>query len=215
MFSPVTLPNFVRARRLQREVDRRLVVLVERGLRAAQVLAGDRRDLADQVVDACRRRRRALGRARARFPCRPAAVPLYCFSRSSFGAPARPRRSSARAGAVVPMISFARSTSVTPGSCTRIWSPCGCCAMLGSVTPSSLTRRSIVCRACIDRLLAQVALDVRLHRERVGAAGERVAIEVGRRDLVGRLRGTPRPGPAARPRRGTSSATARSMLRRR
>ena len=46
-----------------------------------------------------------------------------------------------------PMTSFARSTSETPGSCTRIWSA-PCCAMLGSVTPSSFTRRSIVCRAC-------------------------------------------------------------------
>src|SRR5476651_1062746 len=45
-----------------------------------------------------------------------------------------------------PMIPFARSTSVTPGSWTRIWSA-PCCAMLGSATPSSLTRRSIVWRA--------------------------------------------------------------------
>ena len=29
--------------------------------------------------------------------------------------------------------------------------------MLGSVTPSSLTRRSIVSRACVDRFVAQLA----------------------------------------------------------
>ena len=51
--------------------------------------------------------------------------------------------------AVERMISFARFTSVTPGSCTRIWSfavPCG--ATIGSATPSSFTRRSMVCSAC-------------------------------------------------------------------
>ncbi len=47
------------------------------------------------------------------------------------------------------MISFARATSVTPGSCTSSWSPVlPYTEMFGSVTPSSLTRRSIVVRAC-------------------------------------------------------------------
>jgi hypothetical protein len=46
------------------------------------------------------------------------------------------------------MISLARATSVTPGICTRIWSPSPCGATIGSATPSSLTRRSMVCSAC-------------------------------------------------------------------
>ena len=50
MFSPVTLPNLRRALVVQREADRRLVVLVERRPRVAQVAAGDRRHLAHQVV---------------------------------------------------------------------------------------------------------------------------------------------------------------------
>ena len=43
------------------------------------------------------------------------------------------------------MSAFARATSETPGSCTRIWSPpMPCGATMGSETPSSLTRRSMV-----------------------------------------------------------------------
>ena len=45
------------------------------------------------------------------------------------------------------MISFARLTSVTPGNWTRIWSAALWRAMIGSATPNSLTRRSIVCSA--------------------------------------------------------------------
>ena len=44
------------------------------------------------------------------------------------------------------MMLLACSTSVTPGSCTRI-SFVPCSAMFGSATPSSFTRRSMVCRA--------------------------------------------------------------------
>ena len=51
MFSPVTLPNLRAALGVQREADRRLVVLVERRPRVAQVAAGDRGHLAHQVVD--------------------------------------------------------------------------------------------------------------------------------------------------------------------
>ena len=46
-------------------------------------------------------------------------------------------------------MSLARCTSLTPGSCTRIWSTPPWRATIGSVTPSSFTRRSIVCRACV------------------------------------------------------------------
>ena len=46
MFSPVSLPNLRGAVAGQREADGRPVVLVERRPRAAQVLAGDRRQLA-------------------------------------------------------------------------------------------------------------------------------------------------------------------------
>jgi hypothetical protein len=49
--------------------------------------------------------------------------------------------------AVERMISLARFTSVTPGSWTRIWSTVLCRATIGSETPSSLTRLSIVCSA--------------------------------------------------------------------
>ena len=46
------------------------------------------------------------------------------------------------------MMSFARWTSLTPGSCTRIRSPVEpVSATIGSATPSALTRRSIVCSA--------------------------------------------------------------------
>jgi len=45
------------------------------------------------------------------------------------------------------MISLARLTSDTPGSCTRIWSASLWRATMGSATPSSFTRRSMVCRA--------------------------------------------------------------------
>ena len=47
--------------------------------------------------------------------------------------------------AVVLITRFACSTSVTPGSCTRIWSPREpCAAISGSATPSAFTRRSSV-----------------------------------------------------------------------
>ena len=49
--------------------------------------------------------------------------------------------------AVDRMISLARLTSETPGSCTRIWSAAPWRATIGSATPSSLTRRSMVCSA--------------------------------------------------------------------
>jgi hypothetical protein len=52
--------------------------------------------------------------------------------------------------AVLLMISFARATSEMPGSWTRISSfDCPYREILGSATPSSLTRRSIVCSACV------------------------------------------------------------------
>ena len=52
--------------------------------------------------------------------------------------------------AVERMISFARSTSSKPGSWTRIWCPPTLYgATIGSATPNSLTRRSIVCSACL------------------------------------------------------------------
>ena len=70
--------------------------------------------------------------------------------------------------------------------------------MFGSVTPSSLTRRSIVSRACDDGLLAHLLRDVRPHREVVGAAGAGIAVVVGAGDVVGdaaelgvAIRGTP------------------------
>ena len=40
-----------------------------------------------------------------------------------------------------------------------------CAATIGSATPSSLTRRSIVCSACVTASSRSVPLDVRLHRE--------------------------------------------------
>jgi hypothetical protein len=76
----------------------------------------------------------------------PGRLPLYCFSRSSFDAGPASTSLNSRI-AVWPMMSLARATSLTPGICTRISSP-DCRAMLGSVTPSSLTRRSIVSIAC-------------------------------------------------------------------
>ena len=54
------------------------------------------------------------------------------------------------------MTLFARSTSVTPGSCTSNWSSLAPCrAMSGSATPSSFTRRSIVCCACVTAARAR------------------------------------------------------------
>ena len=150
-------------------------------------------------------------RRRARCPCPPGTWP-FDEQRFARRPPAPARRSSARAGPVDRMISFARSTSVTPGSCTRIWSPFWpCCAMLGSVTPSSLTRRSIVCARLHDRLLAQLDLHVRLHRERVGAVGARAR---GRSSSRPRPPpgGTPRPAPAARLRPGTCVGSSVVML---
>ena len=105
------------------------------------------------------------------------------------------------------MISFARATSVTPGSCTRISS------RLGLTRDARLGHAQLVDAAIdrlqrlIDRLLAQVALDDRLHREFVGAAGERVAVVVGRRRPRRPRPGTASHDRAARRRRGTSSAT--------
>ena len=47
------------------------------------------------------------------------------------------------------MSSLARATSETPGNWTRIWSPpTPWGATIGSATPSSLTRRSMVSSAC-------------------------------------------------------------------
>ena len=47
--------------------------------------------------------------------------------------------------AVVLMMRLACSTSVTPGSCTRIWSPrLPVAAITGSATPRAFTRRSRV-----------------------------------------------------------------------
>ena len=50
MFSAVTRAELPRALGVQREADRRLVVLVERRPRVAQIAAGHGGDLADQVV---------------------------------------------------------------------------------------------------------------------------------------------------------------------
>ena len=52
--------------------------------------------------------------------------------------------------------------------------------MLGSVTPSSFTRRSIVCRACTTASSRSRLRDVRPHAERVAAARAGAAIEVDR-----------------------------------
>ena len=71
--------------------------------------------------------------------------------------------------------------------------------MLGSVTPSSLTRRSIVWRAWTTASSRSVDLDVRLHREGVGAVRRReLAIEVGLRPRRPPA-GTPRPASGGTP----------------
>ncbi len=103
---------------VQREADRRPVVLVERRPRAAQIAAGDGRGLAHQVVDrAAARVADAAARAGNDFhPVRR----LTVDEQRSFDAdgPCSTIFSSRRP--VDRMISFARLTSVTPGSCTRI-----------------------------------------------------------------------------------------------
>ena len=69
--------------------------------------------------------------------------PTPCRSVSCVAAEVSTSRS--ESWAVVLMTRLAWSTSVTPGSCTRIWSPrLPVAAITGSATPSALTRRSRV-----------------------------------------------------------------------
>ena len=101
--------------RLQREADRRPVELVERLLRAAQVVAGERRRALDDVEErACRTRSRSAlpgstSRSAAARCCRRASA----ASRLANGPCST---SVSRSCAVDLMICLARSTSDTPGS---------------------------------------------------------------------------------------------------
>ena len=196
MFASVTVPNLrapsllsvkLTAGRLFWSSDGRALVR-SRPLTAAA--------LRDHVVD----------RAAARWhPPRPARCPcprapgrcLHAGPHALAAGPCSTSFSSSRP--VDRMISLARSTSVTPGSCTRIWSPSAPCCGDARLGDAQLVD------AALDRLPrlrrptpAAAGRDVRLHRERVAAVGPRAAIEVRRRDRR-RPRGTRRPAPAARP----------------
>ena len=146
MFSPVTLPNLRPALGVQREADRRLVVLVERRPRVAQIAARDRGDAFAPGSRPCPRRPASRRRARHDFHAlrhlavRPAALPCVDRPCSTIFSSSRP---------VERMISFARFDVGDAGQLHQdLIAALPCCAMLGSVTPSSLTRRSIVWRAC-------------------------------------------------------------------
>ena len=121
MFDAGAVAELGGAVRLQREADRRTVVFVEARLRGAQVAAADDGHVLHQVVDdgaavggAAARRRPAGSRrpaARRRWPSAALASSTGPCS-TSFSSSSDVER----------MISFARATSVTPGSCTMIWS---------------------------------------------------------------------------------------------
>ena len=81
--------------------------------------------------------------------------------------------------AVVRMISFARATSVTPGSCTRIWSPELPYTRDVRLGDAQLVDAAVDRLARLhDRLLAHRPLDVGLQLELVRAAGARAAIVI-------------------------------------
>ena len=175
MFSPVTLPNLRPPSVAQREADGRLVVLVERRPGVAQVAAGHRRDLAHQVVD---------GAAAAPAPVAPGTISMpggtwpLTSSASRVGVgPCSTIFSSSKP--VDRMISFARIDVGDAGQLDQ-----DLVAVVALLRDARLGDAQLV-DAPLDRLarlddrfVAQVHLDVRLHRERVGAADARTAVEV-------------------------------------
>ena len=106
---------------LEGEADRGAVELVDRLLRSPQIVAGERRRPLDDIEG-----RSARLDALARCPAEsrgPAAAPGRRRGAPPRGVANGPRSTSvSRSCAVDLMICFARSTSETPGSCTRIWS---------------------------------------------------------------------------------------------
>ena len=146
MFAPVTLPNLHGAVLLQREADRRLVVLVERRPRVAQVAAGDDRHLAAPGST----RRRPLARRRR---VADAGHDLHVRRQAAaVGLRAAPRRveralldelqleQRRRPDDLLGAADVGDARAAARGSDRA--PPCR--ATIGSATPSSLTRRSIV-----------------------------------------------------------------------
>ena len=204
MFSPVTLPNLRPPSLFSVKLTAGWLFSSSDGARVAQVAAGDRRHLPHQVVDRA---------AVARPPVAPGTMSMpggtwpFCSSASRVAAgPCSTIFSSSRP--VDRMISL-RALDV--GDAGQLHE--NLIAVVALLRDARLGDAELV-DAALDRLprlhdgfVAQVHLDVRLHRERVGAVAARSCDRswpAPRRPPAG----TPRPAPAARLRRGSASGRA-------
>ena len=174
MFSPVTLPNFRAPAVFSEKLTAGRLFSSMVGLAPRRSVAGHRRDLADEIEHRAGVRLALRVGARRRSPCPPAACRCAAAAALPSSTRDRLRPASARAAPSMRMISFARATSVTPGICTRIWSPAVAVPRDGRLGDAQLVDAAVDrLQRLHDRLLAQVLLDVRLHPEVVGAAGAR------------------------------------------
>ena len=189
------------ARRVQREADRRHVVLVELHARAAQILAGHRRHAANEVVG------RPAGRphrpAPSALPCPAARRRRWLRSRSSrlAAGPCSTSFSSSMPGD--PMTSF---RAIDVGHARQLHQN-----LIGALLRDARLGDAELVHAALDRL-------PRLHDRFLAKPSARCSAASGtcscrscrgcarsRRLPARRPGGTPAPAPAARRRRGTSS----------